>query len=181
MKLVFILGPAAVGKMTVGQELAKITGLRLMHNHVTIEPVLEVFGEWDSNTIFEIREAIWRNFALTDNKGLIITLMIDFDILSELDYLNYIVNIFDEPEVYGVELYSDLETRLNRNKTENRLKNKASKRNIEESDERLIRENYTHRCNSVKGEEPFKNYLRIDNTDKTPEEVAKLIKETFNL
>lgn len=29
MKLVFLIGNAAVGKMTVGQELMKITGLRL--------------------------------------------------------------------------------------------------------------------------------------------------------
>lgn len=31
---VIIMGPHAVGKMTVGQELAKITGLRLFHNHM---------------------------------------------------------------------------------------------------------------------------------------------------
>lgn len=41
MKLVFILGDAAVGKMTVGQALMKITDLRLFHNHMAIEPVLE--------------------------------------------------------------------------------------------------------------------------------------------
>ena len=35
--LVLILGPHAVGKMTVGQELAKITELRLFHNHMSIE------------------------------------------------------------------------------------------------------------------------------------------------
>lgn len=33
MKLVLIFGDGAVGKMTVGQELMKITGLRLFHNH----------------------------------------------------------------------------------------------------------------------------------------------------
>ena len=44
MKLVFIFGDAAVGKMTVGQELIKITDLRLFYNHMTIEPVLEIFG-----------------------------------------------------------------------------------------------------------------------------------------
>lgn len=31
MKLVFILGGAAVGKMTVGQALMELTGLRLFH------------------------------------------------------------------------------------------------------------------------------------------------------
>lgn len=39
MKLVIIFGPQAVGKMTVGQELEKLTGLKLFHNHMTIELV----------------------------------------------------------------------------------------------------------------------------------------------
>ncbi|MED3553043.1 hypothetical protein P4449_21750 [Cytobacillus praedii] len=37
MKFVLIFGPQAVGKMTVGQELEKITELKLFHNHMTIE------------------------------------------------------------------------------------------------------------------------------------------------
>lgn len=44
MKLVLIFGPQAVGKMTVGQELAKITGLKLFHNHMTIDLVSHFFG-----------------------------------------------------------------------------------------------------------------------------------------
>ena len=43
MKLVLIFGPQAVGKMTVGQELAKITGLKLFHNHMTIDLVSNFF------------------------------------------------------------------------------------------------------------------------------------------
>ena len=43
MKLVVIFGPPAVGKMTVGFELAKLTGLKLFHNHLTIELVLNFF------------------------------------------------------------------------------------------------------------------------------------------
>lgn len=34
MKLLFLFGDADVGKMTVGQELCKITDLRLFHNHI---------------------------------------------------------------------------------------------------------------------------------------------------
>ena len=55
MKFVLIFGDAAVGKMTVGQELTKITDLRLFHNHMTIDPVRDIFGDprrWD---ILEIR------------------------------------------------------------------------------------------------------------------------------
>jgi ATP-dependent Lon protease len=41
--LLFVLGPPAVGKMTVGNAIAEITGLKLFHNHLTIEPVLRLF------------------------------------------------------------------------------------------------------------------------------------------
>ena len=51
MKLLFLFGDAAVGKMTVGHELAKITDLRLFHNHMTIEPVIEIFGYFSSEAI----------------------------------------------------------------------------------------------------------------------------------
>ncbi len=98
MKLVFILGDAAVGKMTVGQALMKITNLR-----------------------------------------------------------------------------------LERNATENRLKFKPSKRNISDSNQRLIDDDKKYRCVSYEDEIPFENYLRIDNSDKSPDEVALLIKETFRL
>ena len=42
-KFVLICGPQAVGKMTVGQELAKITQLKFMHNHETIDLPLKIF------------------------------------------------------------------------------------------------------------------------------------------
>ena len=44
MKFVMIIGPQAVGKMTVGQELAKKTSLKLFHNHMTIELLEPLFG-----------------------------------------------------------------------------------------------------------------------------------------
>jgi len=34
VKFVILFGPLAVGKMTVGQELGKITNLTLFHNHM---------------------------------------------------------------------------------------------------------------------------------------------------
>ena len=56
MKLVFLIGGAAVGKMTVGQELMKITGLQLFHIHMTIEPVSEIFGYSHRKAIDRKRE-----------------------------------------------------------------------------------------------------------------------------
>lgn len=43
MQLVMIFGPPAVGKMTVGFALERLTGMPLFHNHMTIEPLLRYF------------------------------------------------------------------------------------------------------------------------------------------
>lgn len=183
MKLVFIIGDAAVGKMTVGQELMKITDLRLFHNHMTIEPVIEIFGNYDSKTILELRDVIFRNFAASNNYGMIFTFMMNFDQPSEWEYLEHVKGIFEPygTQFYYVELIAPQDIRLKRNVSENRLKNKPSKRDIEISNRRLINDDKDQRCASYEGEITFANYLRIDNSDKSPEEVAELIKETFDL
>lgn len=183
MKLVFLLGDAAVGKMTVGQELAKLTGLRLFHNHMTIEPVLEIFGSFEGNVIQELRDVIFRNFAASGQYGMIFTMMMAFDLPSDWDYLAHIQSIFApyDTEFYYVELIAPQEIRLLRNKTENRLAHKPSKQDLAASDARLIRDDERNRCVSYEGEIPFDNYLRIDNSDKEPAEVAALIRQTFGL
>ena len=183
MKFVFILGDAAVGKMTVGQELMKITDLRLFHNHMTIEPVIEIFGRFDGKTISELRDVIFKNFAASQNYGMIFTLMLDFDMPSEWEYLAHIREIFEPygTEFYYVELIAPQEIRLQRNASENRLKNKASKREVESSNQRLLEDDRNHRCVSYEGEIPFEHYLRIDNSAKEPALVARMIKETFVL
>lgn len=183
MKFVLIVGDSAVGKMTVGQELAKITGLRLFHNHMTIEPVLEVFGEFRGDTIMKLREVIFRDFAQTEQYGMIHTMMWAFDMESDWDYVRHIVSIFEEQgaDIYCVELVAPIEVRLQRNETENRLKHKPSKRDIAASRSRVIRDCENHRLESLPGEIPFAHYLRIDNSQMSAAAVAALIKEKFGL
>jgi len=43
VKVVFIYGPPAVGKLTVGRALAKQTGFKLFHNHIAVDAVKPVF------------------------------------------------------------------------------------------------------------------------------------------
>lgn len=179
MKLVLIIGSGAVGKMTVGQELMKITDLRLFHNHMMIEPVIEVFGGFNGRVIQQLRETIFDEFVKTDNAGMIFTVMWAFDMPSDLEYVMSVAEKFDD--VYCVELIADQRVRLERNQTENRLKNKASKRDLDLSRQRLINEDTNHRLVSRPGEIPFEKYIRIDNTNISPEEVAQIIKESFSL
>ena len=183
MKLVLLIGNSAVGKMTVGQELMKLTGLRLFHNHMMIEPVLEIFGQWRPDVTQRLRQVIFEEFARTDLYGMIFTFMWAFDMQSDWDYIDWVKGIFGLPEedVYYVELIAPQEVRLRRNATENRLKNKASKRSIADSNARLIRDDENWRCESLPGEITHPNYLRLENAEIPAAEAARIIKEHFQL
>lgn len=183
MKLVFLIGDTAAGKMTVGQELAKITGLRLFHNHMMIEPVIEIFGQFRGDTIQRLRRVIFEDFARSDNYGMIFTFLWAFDMKEDWDYLESVKVIFGlaEQDIYYIELIAPQEVRLQRNATENRLKHKASKRDIEASNQRLLWDDERYRCVSYPGEIPFPNYLRLENTDISAAKAAKIIKEHFSM
>ncbi len=183
MKLVIIFGGISVGKMTVGQELAKITDLKLFHNHVTIEPVIELFGDYEGKTVSRLRQVIFEEFSKSDNYGMIFTYVWAFDMQSDWDYISYVSDLFKKQnaEVYYVELTAPQDIRLQRNITENRLLNKPSKRNLSFSRQNLIDTDKKYRTESYDGEIKFPNYIKIDNSDLEAEAVAKMIKDSFNL
>ena len=183
MKLVWIIGDAAVGKMTVGQELMKQTGLRLFHNHMMIEPVIEIFGNFNGHVTQQLREVIFREFVKSENEGMIFTYMWAFDMPSDWEYVAHVTEIFKErgAEIYYVELIAPQEIRLQRNETANRLQHKASKRDLAASRARVLRDDANYRCVSNPGEIPFENYLRIDNSNLEADKVAAMIKERFAL
>ena len=183
MKLVLLIGNGAVGKMTVGQELMKLTDLRLFHNHMMIEPVLEIFGQWRPDITQRLRQVIFEEFAKTDSYGMIFTFMWAFDMQSDWDYGDWVKGIFDLPDedVYYVELIAPQSVRLERNVSENRLKHKASKRSIADSNARLIRDDENWRCESYPGEITHPNYLRLENAGISAAEAARIIRDHFKL
>ena len=183
MKLLFLFGDAAVGKMTVGQSLMKSTGLRLFHNHMTIEPVIEIFGHYNGRVTQRLREVIFEEFAASDQYGMIFTFMWAFDQQADWDYVAHVREIFEKhgAEIYYAELVAPLDVRLSRNATENRLAHKASKRDIAASNARLLHDAEHYRLVSHEGEIPGDNYIRVDNTHLTPDEAADIIRRRFDL
>jgi len=186
MKLLFIVGPKAVGKMTVGHELEKITNLKLFHNHMAMELVHPFFGynsKVGMRLITEFRDEIFKEFAKTDQGGLIFTYVWCFDDRNDWDYIEHISKIFEEmaAEIYFVELEADLKTRIERNKTPFRLQQKPSKRNLAYSERRLLESEHEHRTNSLKGEIEEKNYIKINNTNINAPDAAMMIKKKFDL
>ncbi|SRR6266511_4755482 len=75
MKLIFLHGAPAVGKLTIARELARLTGFRLFHNHLTVDLVSSLFP-FGSEPFIRLREQIWLAAfaeAARDNVSLIFT------------------------------------------------------------------------------------------------------------
>jgi hypothetical protein len=58
MRLIFIHGPVASGKLTIARELATLTGFRLFHNHLVVDAVGAVF-DFGSEPFVALREQTW--------------------------------------------------------------------------------------------------------------------------
>ena len=186
MKLIIIFGPPASGKMTVGQELQKLTGLKLFYNHMSLELVNQFFDFGTppfKKLDTMIRFGIFEEIANSDIEGLIFTVVWAFNEKEDEEYINHIIDIFQKrnPQVCLVELQTDLEERLKRNKEPHRLKYKPSKRNVEFSEKLLLSANKEHRMNSFDNEFPEKNIFKIKNTHISAQEAAQLIQAHFDL
>lgn len=76
MKIIFLYGAPGVGKLTTARELSKITGFKLLHNHLVNDLVEVVYpfgtpGWLDAVHIY--RSDILRRAAKAKLKGLILT------------------------------------------------------------------------------------------------------------
>lgn len=187
MKLLFIFGAHAAGKMTVGQAVSRITPMKLFHNHMTIEPVIELFGAYNGAVTERLRQVIFEEFVKTDNYGIIFTFIWAFDVPYDEEYVRRLSRMYEEAgaQVDYVELVAPQDVRLVRNRTENRLQHKASKRDVELSEARFLSAESRYRCVSEPGEVVRRlgiapeRYLRIDNTELAPDAVADMIARHF--
>ena len=183
MRLLLILGPPAVGKMTVGRAVADRSSYRLFHNHHSIEMLLDVFdyGTPPFRTLnTEIRSRVIEEAAATGT-DLVFTFVMGMDEAGEAEYLARLVEPYDG-HVAVVELVADLDTRLGRNRTEHRLAEKKSKRDVDWSDANVRELEADYRMTSEPGRDAPGDrliaqwpHLVIDNTDLSADESADRI------
>jgi hypothetical protein len=180
MTLLLVFGPPAVGKMTVGRAIADASTFRLFHNHHTIEPLLDVFdfGTPPFNRLLgEFRQRVLEEAALADT-DLVFTLVWALDLPEDTVGVRHHLQPFVDAgrRVALVELSAGLDTRLERNRTPYRLAEKKSKRDLEWSEANVLDleaiQMNTDRpspADALIGEHP---HLRLDNTDREPDDVA---------
>lgn len=190
--MLLIIGPPAVGKMTVGREIAAQSAFRLFHNHHTIEPLVEVFGHGTEpfNVLnIEFRRRVIEE-AARNKVDLIFTLVWNLQDPADTTYVEQLVAPFDETgsEVWVLELTADLETRLVRNRGESRLAAKPTKRNVEWSDDN-VRHMETYQLDTdPTGATPTPAdafltqhpHLRLDTRNLTATEVAQIALDWLN-
>ncbi|WP_162163970.1 shikimate kinase [Acholeplasma hippikon] len=204
--LLVILGGQAVGKMTVGEEIEKRTNLKLFHNHMTVEIANHFYGFGDDlseeakviqRTHFRdlrdrLRHVVFDNVGRSYLPGMIFTGAMYYDneevwnlFLSYVEtYKNAAKSIGEDVKVYILELYCDLEERLKRNRSENRMAKKPSKKNVLWSEEQILIQERTKRI--IANEDDIKQFnvdefIKINNTKISAENVAIHVVEKLGL
>ncbi|MCW2813308.1 MAG: hypothetical protein JWN84_763 [Nocardioides sp.] len=190
MHLVILFGPPAVGKMTVGREVARLTPYRLFHNHATIEPLLEVF-DWGTPPFEtlknEFRTRVIEEAIAHDLPGLVCTLVWPLDDAEDTAFVErYVAPVVAAGHpVDFVELWSSQDTRLGREGTPLRLAAKPSKRDLAWARGNLLDWDARHAL-STGPDQPFPladrfPHLRVDNDGLTPAEAAERVVEALGL
>ena len=185
-QLLLIIGPPAVGKMTVGRAVCVRSDFRMFHNHHTIEPLGEIFGfGTPSFTLLkdEFRRRVIEEAAVTGVR-LVFTFVWPVDDVADAEVVRGYIAPYVERglPVSFVELYAELGTRLLRNVQPDRIAAKPSKADLTWSDAHVRELEQQHRMNTdpdvpspadaVLAGHP---HLRLDNGELTPDEAAERI------
>lgn len=156
-----LFGPPAVGKMTVGRAVCATSApgaggeWRLFHNHHTIEPLHEIFGQPSpafGTLNAEFRRRVIEEAAAHDVRLVFTTV---WNLAGERDaaYIRGLVAPYADRglPVRFVELFADLATRLGRNAGADRLAAKPSKRDLVWSEAHVLEREATFTMNTSPG------------------------------
>jgi hypothetical protein len=181
-----IFGPPAVGKMTVGQALAARTGMKLFHNHMTIDLLTPLFpfGSRPFRTLCdEFRRRVIEEAARApDFPGLIFTYVWALDIAADKQVIDDYQAIVEAAggRVFFVELTAKLTERVVRNRSENRLKHK-NKAKVDKTEATLRDWDTRFKMNSAGDFFYPERHLLIDNTDLSADDAAAAITQWLQL
>jgi shikimate kinase len=182
MEFIFLYGPPGVGKLSVANELSKITGYRVFHNHLTINPVRTLFdfdSEGFQKLLYRYRIDAIEMAAESRLEGIIFTTVYGGEVETQEQsnrFFKRVVHIIKRRggRILPVRLYCTREELYKRIKSPERKKHKDKIRTVKRLAALLERYNFFE-------EIPFMDSLSIDNTKLSPRSVARLIVKHYEL
>ena len=175
MKLLFIYGSPAVGKLTVANEIAKLTGFKVFHNHLSIDCIEPVF-EFGSKSFYKLIEII-RLETVAEAARVGRNLIYTFCYAKGLDdaHVEKITKLVEEAggEVCFVLLKAE-RSELDKRVVEDSRKKMGKAKTVEMME-------FFHETYDLVSPVPHRESLIIDNTNLSPAETARKIIEHFEI
>jgi hypothetical protein len=173
MKLLFIYGPPASGKLTIAEILSKNAGIPLFHNHLSRDIVKDIYKDKlhdHYKLVDKIRFDVF-DYCSKNNTDLIFTYVYGGkeDDVNVKDFIQTIEN--NNGEVVFVELSADREDLIRRVNNESRKKYKKL------TDPVVLAEVIGDTNNSI----PFVSPLKINTSELDAHESASLIARRLGL
>lgn len=177
MKLVILYGPPGVGKLTVGKELAKLTGYKLFHNHLTLDMVGAVFnrpGRTNLALVDRYRKEMVGIAARSGIEGMIFTYAYA-PVSADDRFLKGLAGVVKKRrgQVYFVQLVCDIR------ELGKRLKSKERKSSGKITDMKTLLESMGR--DALFATAKFSDSMKIDNSRRSPGEVARMIRSYYRI
>jgi len=177
MKLLFLYGPPAVGKLTIGKELATLTGFELIHNHLVLDAVAQKYDRDSQEFKAESRKMrtdMVREAAENKTAGVILT----YVYLGSKSQDEFIQNLRKITEDHGgqacfVRLYCPEKT-LQERVTDASRKDHGKIQSVDQLDD-FLQHNETNLAIL------FAENLSIDTSEVSPTKAAEMIRDHFRL
>ena len=177
MKLVVIYGPPAAGKLTVAEELSRLTGYRILHNHMTRNLIGSIVG-YDNPQYQELSYLFRKKLVEAAAKSALEGLIFTFVYGAESGKESLMKEMAGKVKSHGGNTYL-VQLHCSANELRRRVMGKSRRRHekitdVKTLDSELAKYDF---YSQIRG---FRS-LSIDNTNLNAKAVAKRIKAYYKL
>lgn len=174
MKLIFIYGPPASGKLTIAEKLSDRTGIPLFHNHLSRDLVKDIYKDQLSENYALVDRIRFDVLDYCSKKGTDLIFTYVYEGLDDDENVQGFINTIEsnQGEVLFVELSASRNDLIVRVNDESRKRYKKL-RNPE------IMKDITQDLSIYSI--PFVNPLKIDTSKTSPDDAIKAIMEAYKL